>query len=442
MLVLSVLPGFPSYSRFKCYLSMGIGQMTGMGGASLISRLIGAGNIPRAERALGNAITSTIGLSVIIMAVGLSNTDFWLRLMGASDTILPYARDYMTIILVGMAFQTIAMAFNGIIRAEGNARVAMIGMVIGALLNIILDAIFIITLGMGIRGAALATVIAQLISFIYFMSYYFRGKSYLKIYATNLVLELNILKDIMAIGVASLARTLAGSLSAIFVNRVLVAIGGDLAVATFGIVNRIMMFAIMPGMVVGQGLQPVLGFNYGAKRYDRAWRAIKIAFAVSTTWCIMAFIVLYFVPEPFIRIFSTDNELVAMASYAAQRIFMALYLLGVVFVGSLIFQSIGKAVQSFITAIARPALFLVPLIFIMSRFMQLEGVWLAFPITDALTMILTIILLIPQIRRFRSADVPVEMEQLPLRPEQFGRLKSGDVQGSVEDKEQTGNDQY
>ena len=414
-------------------LSMGIGQMTGMGGASLISRLIGAGNIPRAERALGNAITSTIGLSIIVMAVGLSNVDFWLRLMGASDTILPYARDYMTIILIGMAFMTNSMAFNGIVRAEGNARVAMIGMVIGAALNIILDAIFIISLDMGIRGAALATVIAQLISFIYFISYYLRGKSFLKIHTRNLVLELGILKDIMAIGIASLARTLAGSLSAIFVNRVLVALGGDYAVSTFGIINRIMMFAIMPGMVVGQGLQPILGYNYGARRYDRAWRAIKIAFAVSTAWCIVAFIVLYFVPEPFIRIFSSDNELVAMASYAAKRIFLALYLLGVVFVGSLIFQSIGKAVQSFVTAIARPAL-LIPLIFILPRFLQLEGVWLAFPITDALTMILTVILLIPQIRRFRSGDVPVKMEQLPLRPEQFNRLKAGDVPGRVEDK--------
>ena len=156
----------------------------------------------------------------------------------------------------------------------------------------------------------------------------------------------------------------------------------------------------------------------------------------------MAFFVLYFVPEPFIRIFSTDNELVAMASYAAQRIFMALYLLGVVFVGSLIFQSIGKAVESFITAIARPALFLVPLIFIMSRFMQMEGVWLAFPITDALTMILTIILLIPQIKRFRSGDVPVKMEPFPLRPEQFGGLKTDDIQGRVKAEEQSDTDQY
>ncbi len=422
-------------------LSMGMGMMTGMGGASLISRLIGANNIPRAEKALGNAITFTVGLSVIIMAVGLSNTDFWLRLIGSSDTILPYARDYMTIILIGMVFQTNAMAFNGIVRAEGNARVAMIGMIIGAGLNIILDAIFIIPLDMGVRGAALATVIAQLISFIYFIFYYLRGKSFLKIHSRNLILELNILKDILAIGIASLAMTLAGSLSAVFVNRIIVAYGGDYAISTFGVVNRIMMFAMMPGMVVGQGLQPILGFNYGAKRYDRAWRAIKIAFTFSTAWCILAFFVLFFVPEPFIQIFSDDSELIVMASYAAKRIFLVLYLMGVVFVGSLIFQSIGKAVQSFITAIARP-LFLVPLIFILPRFLQLEGVWLTFPLSDALSMILTVILLIPQIRKFRSADVPVGSEQLSLRPEQLGGLKSGGVIGGVKTKEQTDADRY
>lgn len=251
-------------------LSLGIGQLTGMGGASLISRLIGARNIPRAERAVGNAVTIAIVLSVIIMVAGLSNTDFWLRLMGSSEAILPYARDYMTIILIGMVFMTFAMSLNTLVRAEGNARVAMTGMIIGAVLNIILDAVFIISLGMGIKGAALATVIAHLISVVYLMSYYFTGSSFLKIRSANLVLELNIVKAILAIGIASLARTIAGSLSAVLVNRMLVAYGGDYAVSAFGIIHRIMMFAIMPGIVIGQGLQPVLGFNYGAKRYDRA----------------------------------------------------------------------------------------------------------------------------------------------------------------------------
>jgi len=389
-------------------LSMGIGHLTGVGGASLMSRLIGGGNIPRAEHTLGNAVTSTIALSALIMIIGLSNTDFWLRLMGASETILPYARDYMKIILIGMFFQTFAVALNSLIRAEGNARIPMAGMIIGAVLNIILDAIFIIPLGMGIRGAALATVIAQLISVVYFMSYYFTGKGFLGLHLRNLIAKWSILRSIFAIGIASFSMIVASSLSAVIVNRMLVYYGGDIAVSAFGIINRIMMFAIMPGIVIGQGLQPILGFNYGAKRYARALRAIVMAIAAATACCVVVFLVLYFAPEPFVRIFSTDSALVALGSYAAKRTFLALYLVGFIMVGSMVFQSIGKAVQSFVTAISRPALFLIPLVFILPYCWQLEGVFLAFPVSEALTFMLTLILLIPQVRMFRREGMSAQ----------------------------------
>ncbi len=311
----------------------------------------------------------------------------------------------MIIILFGLFFQTSAMALNFLIRAEGNARVPMTGMIIGAGANIILDAIFIIPLDMGVRGAALATVIAQFISVSYLMSYYLTGKSFLKLHARNLILEANILKSILAIGIASFAMTSATSLSIVFVNRMLVTYGGDLAVSAFGIIHRIMMFALMPGVVIGQGLQPVLGFNYGAKRYERAVRALKLAIAVATTCCVIVFVVLHFAPEPVIGIFTADNELITLGAYAARRIFMVIYLIGFIMVGSITFQSIGKAAQSFVMAISRPFLFLIPLILILPRFLQLDGVWLAFPIADALTFILALILLIPQIREFRRKDI-------------------------------------
>jgi putative MATE family efflux protein len=416
-------------------LSMGSGQMMGMGGASLISRLIGANNIPRAERTLGNAIISSIVLSALVTIVGLSNIDFWCRLIGASETILPYARDYMQIILIGMVFMTIAMTLNFLIRAEGNARVPMTGMFIGAISNIILDAIFIIPLEMGVKGAALATVIAQLISVIYFASYYLSGKSFIKFHLRNLIIEWNILRAILAIGIASFARTLAGSLSAILVNRMLVAYGGDLAVSALGIILRILMFAIMPGIVIGQGLQPILGFNYGAKRYDRAVRVIMIAFAAATACCVVVFMVIYFVPEPFIRIFTSDSKLVALSSYAAKRIFLVLYLIGFMMVGSIIFQSIGKVVQSFITAISRSVLFLIPLIFILPRFWQLNGVLMAFPITDALTFMLTLILIIPQIRELRNADLLVKRGGPISSSERFDGVKAGGFTNGIEYKE-------
>jgi len=386
-------------------LTMGIGQMTGMGGASLVSRLIGVRNTPRAEHALGNALTFTIIISVALTVAGLSNPDLWLRLMGASGTILPYARDYMTIILTGVLFRTFAMSQNFLIRATGNARVPMIGMIMGAGLNIVLDAIFIISLGMGVKGAALATVISQLITSLYFLRYYLSGKSFLRVHLQNMIIKWDILKSILAIGISSFARTAAQSLAVVFVNRALVVFGGDLAISSYGLIQRIMMFALMPGIVIGQGMQPILGFNYGAKRYDRALRVIKIAVIAATIYSIIAFFALYFAPGLFIRAFTTDSELIVLAVHAARHIFFAAYLIGFIVVGSIVFQAIGKARQAFVTAIARPALFLLPLVFILPNYWQLDGVWLAFPITDALTSILILALLIPEIRMFRRSEM-------------------------------------
>jgi putative MATE family efflux protein len=392
-------------------LTMGIGQMTGMGGASLVSRLIGARDNRRAEHALGNALTFTLIISAVLMVAGLWNPDLWLRLMGASETVLPYARDYMTIILTGVLFRTFAMSHNFLIRATGNARVPMIGMIIGAGLNIALDAIFIIPLGMGVKGAAVATVISQLVTGLYFLRYYLSGKSFLRIHLQNMIIRWEMLKSILAIGISSFARTAAQSLAVVFVNITLLTFGGDLAISGYGLIQRIMMFALMPGIVIGQGMQPILGFNYGAGRYDRALKVIKIAIIAATSYSIVAFCALYFAPELFIRVFTADSQLIVLTAHAATRIFFAAYLIGFLIVGSIIFQAIGEAPQAFVTAIARPALFLLPLVFILPNYWQLDGVWLAFPITDALTAVLVLALLIPQIRLFRRS----EMRQVPIR---------------------------
>ena len=389
-------------------LTMGIGQMTGMGGASLVSRLIGARNTPRAEHALGNALTFTVIISVALTIAGLWNPDVWLRLMGASEAILPYAQDYMTVILTGVVFRTFAMSQNFLIRATGNARVPMIGMIMGAGLNIALDAIFIIPLGMGVKGAALATVIAQLVTSLYFLRYYLSGKSFLRVHLPNLAIKWDILKSILAIGISSFARTAAQSLAVVFVNRTLLAFGGDLAISSYGLIQRIMIFALMPSIVIGQGMQPILGFNYGAGRYDRALKVIKTAIIAATIYSIIAFCALYFAPELFIRVFTTDSELIVLTAHAARHIFFAVYLIGFIVVGSIVFQAIGKAAQAFVTAVARPALFLLPLVFILPNYWQLDGVWLAFPITDALTSILVLVLLIPEIRTFRRSEVRQE----------------------------------
>ena len=404
--------------------SMGIGMMMGMGGASLISRLIGANNIPRAEHALGNAFSGTVILSAIVMIVGLSNVDFWLRLMGASETILPYSRDYMRIILFGMFFMTFTMSMNTLIRSEGNARVPMIGMIIGAGLNIVLDAIFIIPLDMGVRGAALATVIAQFISSIYFLSYHLTKKSFLKLLPKNLIIQWQIMRDILAIGISALSMVVAGSIASVFVNRLLVFYGGDIHIAAFGVLHRIMMFALMPGMVIGQGLQPILGFNYGARRFDRALKAIRIGVTCASAISVVAFVALYFSPETFLRIFTTDTELIDVSVYAAKRIFLVMPLIGLMMVGQLIFQAIGKVIQAIVASLARSALFLLPTVLIFPRFWGIDGVWLAFPVTDVLTMSLTVGLLIPILldfsRKSKSPTLEPEKFNLPPPPVRLG----------------------
>lgn len=281
-------------------------------------------------------------------------------------------------------------------------------------MNIILDALFIIHLDMGIRGAALGTVIASAVTALYFLSYYLSGRSFLKVHVQNLAVKWDILRPILAIGVSAFTMTTAGSLAVVFINRTLFTYGGDLAVSAYGLMNRIMMFAFMPGMVIGQGLQPILGFNYGAKRYDRALKAIKIAVVAATGFSVVAFFFLYFAPEWFIRPFTSEAELVALGSHAARRVFFVKYLIGFMMVGSTIFQAMGKAPQAFVTAIARPALFLLPLVLILPNYWQLDGVWLAFPVTDLLAFVLMLALLLPQIRMFRRLRQDEPDQAMPV----------------------------
>ena len=389
-------------------LVMGMGMLIGIGGASLISRSLGAHDFQRAERTLGNAILLAVILGVLIAIIGLSNSSFWLRLIGASETILPYAKDYLDIILLGTAFRIFAMGINQLVRAEGNARVAMISMLIGAILNILLDAVFILALRMGVKGAAIATVLSQVVTSLYIIHYYLFQGSSVKVHMKNFVPKLIVIRGIMIIGFGSFVRMAGGSLVAIIVNRTLVAYGGDLAVAAYGMVHRVMMFAFMPIMSVGQGLQPILGFSYGAKRPDRALKVIKLSAIVATMFSIISFLFIFFFHAPIMRVFTNDASLVSAGSHAAKLIFLAAYLIGFQMVGSVVFQALGKAVPTFVTATSRQILFLLPLVFILPRFLQLDGVWLSFPIADALSFILTLALFIPQIRALRSMDLPAK----------------------------------
>lgn len=382
-------------------LFMGVGMMVGMGGTSLISRFIGSRQIERAERTLGNGITYIIILSVLLTAILLPNLDRFLRLIGASEDVLPYAREYLTIITSGTVFNLIGMTLLNFVRAEGNARVAMVANILGALLNVILDWILIIHFDMSVKGAALGTVITQFVVMIYLGYYYLSNNSYLKFSPRNMRPDVSILKPMFSIGVSSFTQTVASSLSAMFLLREVISYGGDIYLSAFGIIQRVMMFATMPAMVTGQGVQPILGFNYGAKRYKLALKALKIAAIAGTSFSLLAFLILYFIPGYIFMIFNTDPLLVEAGIRVSHLVFWSMPIMGLVMVGTTSFMSIGKAVQAFVTALARPALFLIPAVLILPKFFGLNGVFLSFPTSDALTLILVILLIIPVIREFQ-----------------------------------------
>ncbi len=388
--------------------TMAVGMMVGIGTASLISRSLGAGDMKRAERALGNAIFLILVLGGTLTIVGLAKSTFFLRLFGATDDVFPYAKQYMDVILLSVVLHEFSMASNGIIRSEGNARVAMISMFIGALLNIALDPIFIFVLGMGVRGAAIATVIAQATTTVYILRYFLSGKSSLRIRVKNFLLEWAVVRQIVAIGFAAFIRTAAASFIAVIINRMLGSYGGGISIAVFGVLHRVLMFAAMPSRSIAQGLQPILGFSYGARRYDRGIEVIRRSAIIATVFSVAIFLVLFFFPGPIMRIFSTDAALVSQGTHAMKLVFIAFWLVGFHIVGSTIFQAIGKAVPTFILSTSRQILFLIPLIFILPRFFGINGIWLSFPVADTLSFMVTLVMVIPQMREFQRQQILLE----------------------------------
>lgn len=379
-----------------------LGGMVGIGGASVISRALGAKLVGKAESTLGNIITSSVVISIIVTAVILPNTDFWLNALGSTENITPFARDYLTIIVWGAVFQVFGMSVNSAVRAEGNARVAMLTMIIGAAINIGLDALFILELGMGIRGAATATIIAQAVSCVYLVRYYHGGGSFVKLHLHNLKIKWGIMREIIAIGMSSFVRMVSTSLILALLNRTVVGLGGEIYLAAIGIIGRVSSFAIMPLIAIAQGLQPILGFSYGAKRYDRAIEVTNTSIKIATIISVVAFVVVFFFSSQIISIFSNDTTLVNIGSTVMSTIFMVWFLIGFQLVGSTMFQAIGKARPAFLTATARQILFLLPLLLILPRYLGLEGVWLSFPIADGIGFGFTLGLFLKQMRELKA----------------------------------------
>lgn len=379
-----------------------IGQMVGIGGASVLSRSLGEKNFDKANKILGNVIATVAAFSLTITVLGLIFMDELLIIFGASPTLLPYAEPYLFYILLGIFMHSLAMALNNLARAEGKAKIAMTTMMISAVMNILLDAILIFGLDMGIRGAAIATLIAYISSALFLLVYFLSGKSLLRLRLSEIRFNFLIQKEIFAIGISAFVRQTATSLLVILLNNTLGKYGGDLAIAVYGVLMRLLMLIFTPILGIAQGLQPIAGYNYGAKNYEKTRESVKLAMLVSTIIGVTGSFIFFVFPEKFLGIFSADLELIRHGTPALRLMIIAFPTVGFQVMGATLFQATGKAVQNFVLTLSRQILFLIPLVFILPQFFQETGIWISFPIADTFSAILTLLMLLPVHKHYRQ----------------------------------------
>ncbi len=392
---------------------MAFAFLIGIGGASVFSRSLGAKDVERAEKVAGNAVFSIIILSSIIIMIGLIFTEPLLYLFGATETLLPYAKDYISIIFIGSIFFSFTMTANNLVRAEGNAKVAALTMIVGTGLNIILDPIFIYGFKLGIKGAAYATIISQFISFIFILIYMYSGKSVLNVKLKDLEPDISIQKEIFAIGVSAFVRQVSGSLVAIVFNNSLRMYGGDNAITIMGIINRLIMFFFLPLFGVVQGMQPIVGFNYGAKKVDRIIETIKLSLVVTTTLAAISWLIAEIFPFGIVSIFTTNIAIIEDGGKVMRIILMFMPIIGIQIIGASLFQSIGKAIPSLILALLRQVIIFVPLILLLPLIFndKLFAVWISFPIADVIATIITAIMLKNELKNIKISLIDDNIDE-------------------------------
>ncbi len=369
---------------------MACGMLIGIGANSLISIRLGEKKPEEAEQIMGNAVTLMILISLVVTVGGLVFIDPLLRVMGASAAVLPYARDYTVIILLGTVFQTIGFGMNNFIRAEGRPRTAMVTMLIGALINTVLDPLFIFVFHWGMKGAALATILAQLVSAIWVLHYFLSGSSYLKIRMRYLKLKSDIVLNIMAIGSAPFAMQLAAGLLTVIMNRALTTYGGDVAVSAMGVVNSVSVLFLMPIFGINQGVQPIIGYNYGARKFGRVREALKLGIISATAIVTVGFLVTRLFPREIVSLFnSQDAALIDLGARSVTFFLVFLPIIGFQVVSANYFQAIGKPKHAAFLSLSRQVLVLIPALLILPRFFGLDGVLMAGPVSDLIASVIT-----------------------------------------------------
>lgn len=381
---------------------MAFAMLVGIGGNTLASIRFGEGRKEEADTIANNSLLLLGIIGIVLSILGLIFIEPILKIFGASETNIGYAMDYLRIILIGAPLQTIGFGMNNFIRGEGNPKIAMLTMIIGAVTNTILDPIFIFGFNMGVKGAALATIIGQILSAIWVLRYFFSGKSMLTLKPKYLKFSPHAVKEIIANGTAPFSMQIAASMVTGFFNNSLQHYGGDLAVSSMGVVNSVSMMILMPIFGMNQGAQPIIGFNYGAKKYDRVKKTLRYSIIAAVSVTTFGFIVVESFPELILRLFiSNPNDFELMANYAVPglRIFFLIFpMVGFQIISTAYFQATGKPRQAMFLSLSRQVLLLIPAMLIFPLFFDLNGVWMAAPFADFFTSLLTAILLYRNLR--------------------------------------------
>lgn len=372
---------------------MASAQMIGIGAASIISRRLGKKEYHKTSSALGTAISSIVIISIIMSALVLAFSHSILRAFGASNSIMPYALEYIQLISWGFPFLSISMAGSNLIRAEGKARLAMLTMLLGMILNIILDPIFIMVLDMGIRGAALATVLSQACSAIWILSLYARNRSLVKIGLNDFRIKWKQLREMVLLGMPNFVQTSGMSILVLIINNTLLFYSGDLAISVYGIINRLLAFIMMPVVGLSQGFQPIAGYNYGAQKYDRVKKSLMITALTATALSSFFYLIVRFFPAGLMGIFTKDMDLIQSGVHSLRIVSLFIFLMGLQIVFSIYFQAVGKGIHALFLGLSRQFLILIPLVLLFPLFWGADGVWMAFPVSDLSSTLIAVIVL-------------------------------------------------
>lgn len=383
-------------------LAAAFGAGVGVGASSCISVKLGQKDYKTAQQVLGNTVTLNLIIGIAFSIVSLLFLDPILCFFGASEQTLPYARDYMVIILLGNVFSHMYFGMNAVLRAAGKPRQAMNATIFTVVLNTILDPIFIYPLNLGIQGAAYATILSQVLALVWQMRIFSNKNELLHLRRGIYRLKKSIVENILAIGLSPFSMNVCACIVVIFINKGLLQYSGYLAVGAYGIANKVCFIFVMVNMGLNQGMQPIAGYNYGAMKFDRLMQVLKLAVIAGTCITTCGFLVAEFIPGPCARLFTTDPELIRL-SVNGMRIMMAAFVLvGSQMVITNFFQSIGMAKISMFLSLSRQMIFLLPMLLLLPLFLGVDGIWWAMPISDTIAEIVAVVMMMTYMRKFKE----------------------------------------